>query len=397
MKKIILIAFVMLVITGCASAISDDERGAGQASLPILLEQNFYDMGDIAMEDGDVTANFKLINTSEEAISVKEMETSCMCTTARLTVGQKSSNEIGMRGHGYVHNVGMNINPGEEAVITAVFDPNAHGPSGTGFIRRSVFLKIDSVDQPEIRLDFQATVFKTRAELPPKEIFELTDDEFDFGVIKQSGGIVKHDFSFTYNGNESIEIVGLPTSCGCTSASIDKDKLSKGDRATITVLFDPNLHAEPDGRFFKTVSLVTEPALEDELELKIWAEMDLDLGEEAFKLQSDHDDEEEGHEEAGYTSITPSIFADMLESKDFTLIDVHIPEQNHIAGTDSFIPYNQIENNINQLPKDKSAKLVVYCRSGSMSRAASYQLAEMGYTDVYDLIGGKNAYDDYIR
>lgn len=387
----------MLVITGCASAISDDERGAGQASLPILLEQNFYDMGDIAMEDGDVTANFKLINTSEEAISVKEMETSCMCTTARLTVGQKSSNEIGMRGHGYVHNVGMNINPGEEAVITAVFDPNAHGPSGTGFIRRSVFLKIDSVDQPEIRLDFQATVFKTRAELPPKEIFELTDDEFDFGVIKQSGGIVKHDFSFTYNGNESIEIVGLPTSCGCTSASIDKDKLSKGDRATITVLFDPNLHAEPDGRFFKTVSLVTEPALEDELELKIWAEMDLDLGEEAFKLQSDHDDEEEGHEEAGYTSITPSIFADMLESKDFTLIDVHIPEQNHIAGTDSFIPYNQIENNINQLPKDKSAKLVVYCRSGSMSRAASYQLAEMGYTDVYDLIGGKNAYDDYIR
>lgn len=388
----------MIAITGCAAAISnDDERVAGQADLPILVEQNFYDMGDIAMEDGDVAAKFKLVNTSDEAISVKEMETSCMCTTARLTIGVKSSNEIGMRGHGYVHNVSMSINPGEEAVVIAVFDPNAHGPSGTGFIRRSVFLKTDSVDQPEIRLDFQATVFKTRAELPPKEIFDLDDDEFDFGTIKQSGGNVTHDFSFTYNGKESVEVIGLPTSCGCTSASIDKDNLSKGDKATITVSFDPNLHAEPDGRFFKTVSLVTEPATLDELELKIWAEIDLDLGEEAFKLQSDHDDEEEEHEEAGYTSITPSIFASMLESKDFTLIDVHIPEQNHIAGTDSFIPYNQIEDNISQLPKDKSAKLVVYCRSGSMSRAASYQLVEMGYTDVYDLVGGKNAYDDYIR
>ena len=47
------------------------------------------------------------------------------------------------------------------------------------------------------------------------------------------------------------------------------------------------------------------------------------------------------------------------------------------------------------LPKDKDAKIVLYCRSGGMSRAAAYELAEEGYTNVYDLVGGKNAYDLY--
>jgi len=121
------------------------------------------------------------------------------------------------------------------------------------------------------------------------DMFEFGETEYDFGIIKQSGDIVQHKFPFIYNGAEVIRVMGVPTSCACTSAEIDKDTLELGDTATITVLFDPNLHAEPEGKFFKSINLLTEPKIEDTPELKIWVEIDLDLGTEAYKLQMHND------------------------------------------------------------------------------------------------------------
>ena len=131
------------------------------------------------------------------------------------------------------------------------------------------------------------------------EIFQLEETSYDFGVIKQSGGKVSHDFEFTYNGLTSLEVIGVPTSCACTSATIDKTKLEKGEKGIITVEFNPNLHAEPEGKFFKTISLLTEPSIKEIPEIKIWVEIDLDLGPEAFELKSDHS-HEEGEEEHGH-------------------------------------------------------------------------------------------------
>ena len=229
-----------------------------------------------------------------------------------------------------------------------------------------------------------------------KLAFEFEEKSFDFGIIKQSGGKVSHDFEFVYKGEDPIKITGVPTSCACTSAKVSPTNLMPGDTGAVTIVFNPNLHAEPDGKFFKTAFLLTEPALSEEVELKMWAEIDLDLGEQAFELKSDHDDSEEESAQTNYTPVTAERLSEMLKQKDFTFIDVHIPEQEHIAGTDLFIPYNEIEHYEDSLPKNKDAKIVVYCGSGSMSRAASYVLAEHGYTNIYDLIGGKVAYDDFI-
>ena len=230
-----------------------------------------------------------------------------------------------------------------------------------------------------------------------KSQITFEEQSYDFGVIKQSGGKVKHDFVFTYTGETPIKITGVPTSCACTSAKIDKTNLSPGESGTITVVFNPNLHEEPAGKFFKSISLLTEPSLEEMPEIKIWAEIDLDLGPDAYELKQDHEDEE-GEEDGltSYTSITPEKFSEMMKNKDFILIDTHIPKQEHIEATDVFIPYNEIDHHP-KLPTDKSAKIVLYCRSGSMSRAAAYQLAEEGYTNVYDLVGGKNAYDEFLK
>jgi hypothetical protein len=122
---------------------------------------------------------------------------------------------------------------------------------------------------------------------PSSFVFEQT--EFDFGPVKQSTGKVPHDFAFTYQGNQPIDITALPTSCGCTTAVANKTHLVKGDQGIITVTFNPNHHAEPKGKFFRTVSIVTSPKTSTP-ELKIWTSVVMDIGPQIFEMsQPDND------------------------------------------------------------------------------------------------------------
>jgi rhodanese-related sulfurtransferase len=231
------------------------------------------------------------------------------------------------------------------------------------------------------------------SEIPEAEIvFEET--EFDFGVIKQSGGIVQHEFPFVYNGDMEREVVAVPGSCACTTAEIDVDVLKPGTRGVITISFDPNLHEEPEGRFYKTAALITDPILEDEAEVKIWTEIDLDLGPEFFKLSANNNDDDDGHSNKEYSEIHADELLARMESKDFFLLDVHIPEQDHIDGTDAFIPFTDVESRLSELPEDKTDEIVVYCRSGSMSQVAAQTLIDNGYKNVSFLEGGKTEYDN---
>lgn len=92
------------------------------------------------------------------------------------------------------------------------------------------------------------------------------------------------------------------------------------------------------------------------------------------------------------TMITVDELKAMLQSKDFVLINVHIPYEGEIPGTDVHIPYDEMEKHADQLPQYKDVKIVLYCRSGSMSAAASKTLVAMGYTRVVDVLGGMNAW-----
>jgi len=97
-------------------------------------------------------------------------------------------------------------------------------------------------------------------------------------------------------------------------------------------------------------------------------------------------------EKGGFEMIRAVDADSWLENEKVFVLDVHTPEQTHLTGTDAFIPYDQLEQNKGRLPADKSTPILVYCRSGSMSRIASEQLVEMGYEKVLDLVGGVQAY-----
>lgn len=414
MKKVILGSIAVLtalLLSACTGSTGESDKSdasllsVNNSGRLTTMEKTSFDWGDINIEGGKVEHVFTLKNSGEEDLIIKSANTTCMCTTATVEAPDGSASPT----FGMHESIpwGYPIKPGEDFNVKVVFDPMAHGPTGVGAIQRSVFILSSSKPNAEFaqqlpeasgsavtELKLTGNVL-SKADYEKKNnavAFKFNETEFDFGVVKQSGGIVTREFEFEYLGQEPITVTATPTSCACTTAKISQQEFKKGDKGILTVEFDPNLHEEPEGKFFKTVNLTTEPALDVQPEIKIWAELDLDLGPDAFKLKGEHNDDEE----ITYRNVSAADFLGMLQSKDFFLLDVHIPEQEHIENTDAFIPYNEIESNLPKLPQDKSAPIVVYCRSGSMSLEASQKLIDLGYTNVTNLQGGLNAYLELI-
>ncbi|HEY5628610.1 MAG TPA: rhodanese-like domain-containing protein [Candidatus Limnocylindrales bacterium] len=93
-----------------------------------------------------------------------------------------------------------------------------------------------------------------------------------------------------------------------------------------------------------------------------------------------------------WTNITPDRLASELKQHQFTLLNVKTPYIGEIDGTDLYIPYTELTARAVELPTDKTAKIVVYCRSGAESAIASQTLLNLGYTNIENLDGGMNAW-----
>ena len=89
--------------------------------------------------------------------------------------------------------------------------------------------------------------------------------------------------------------------------------------------------------------------------------------------------------------LTPTQLKQELVHKKFVFINVHVPYEGKIAGTDLQLPYDTIAQSP-RLPADRKASIVLYCRSGHMSAIARQTLNKMGYTNVRELQGGFNAW-----
>lgn len=90
--------------------------------------------------------------------------------------------------------------------------------------------------------------------------------------------------------------------------------------------------------------------------------------------------------------VTPTELNRIMQNEDIFLVDVHIPEQRHIKGTDLFVPYNEIEQHKGKFPEDKNTAIYLYCEGGPMGNAAARSLHELGYRNLINLEGGAEAW-----
>jgi len=155
-----IVGFIVVLIGAqmwSSSAASVEPIASGE----LTFSETDWDFGDISMADGIVTQSIPVENETQAPITITRLETSCMCTTAQVVHEDGSKSGLkGMVGHGGTPSVSETIEPGETATLLVNFDPNAHGPSATGAIRRTVSLQTNSQTQSDVELTFSGMVTK---------------------------------------------------------------------------------------------------------------------------------------------------------------------------------------------------------------------------------------------
>lgn len=89
-----------------------------------------------------------------------------------------------------------------------------------------------------------------------------------------------------------------------------------------------------------------------------------------------------------YRVVSVAELQTMLEAKDFFMVNVHTPFEGNIPQTDLHLPYDEISQNLDQLPGKKDAKIVIYCFTSGMAKQAIAILVAQGYTNLWMLDGG---------
>lgn len=139
------IAAVMVVVGGLIVLQRKDSRtpqtAGATAAGALTMGETFHDFGTISMAAGNVSYEFRLKNEGSVPAVVSKLYTSCMCTEAELTAGDRREGPFGMPGHGFIPSINMPIEAGEEATLKVTFDPAAHGPASVGPIQRQVTLE----------------------------------------------------------------------------------------------------------------------------------------------------------------------------------------------------------------------------------------------------------------
>ena len=99
---------------------------------------------------------------------------------------------------------------------------------------------------------------------------------------------------------------------------------------------------------------------------------------------------------AAVAQLDPDEFAEVVTASGVLVVNVHVPYEGEIPGTDTFVDYREVVGS-DDLPDDLDSPIAVYCMTGSMSARAAKALADAGHQDVRELAGGMQAWQDSGR
>jgi hypothetical protein len=103
----------------------------------------------------------------------------------------------------------------------------------------------------------------------PKIVFK--EDAHDFGKIKQ-GINLSYEFVFRNDGDDTLTIKNVETSCGCTAALVSNKKVEPGKTGRIKVSFDTRGYA---GEVVKYIYVESDDPVQPKIQLKVTAAINL--------------------------------------------------------------------------------------------------------------------------
>jgi hypothetical protein len=155
MKNITMAIFAVVLILGGVFIIASKDGGtaidSGSTSV-VTVDSTMHDFGDIDIFGGKVEKDFLVTNEGPDEVVILAGTTSCGCTDGSID-GVSFGMHVGMSRE-------VTLAPGESKTLTAIYDPLAHGPDGVGQVTRQLFLKTNSVENPELEVRVMANVMK---------------------------------------------------------------------------------------------------------------------------------------------------------------------------------------------------------------------------------------------
>ncbi|OGZ34866.1 MAG: hypothetical protein A3A94_03145 [Candidatus Portnoybacteria bacterium RIFCSPLOWO2_01_FULL_43_11] len=152
-KKIIAIGLPLIsIIGGIVFGLMSYSPAKTQGAPKMEINPLEYDAGDISMANGPINYTYEIKNTGDGDLKIKDIKTSCDCTSAVLRVGEIKSPTFSM--HTDSSFWSSKITAGETGFLEVVFDPAFHGPEGTGQAIRVVSFSTNDPrnEKAEVRL-----------------------------------------------------------------------------------------------------------------------------------------------------------------------------------------------------------------------------------------------------
>lgn len=182
----------------------------------------------------------------------------------------------------------------------------------------------------------------------------------NFGSVTE-GIAVTHTFMIENTGDEVLEISGVSSSCGCTTADLATDSIGPGESVALEVLVDT---AGFRGTISKTITVYSNDPETPLLSLRVMGQVQA---------------AEAHHIAASDAYYLLYLLVDLRSVEEY---DAH-----HILGSVN-IPFEELVETLDDFPRE--TMIILYDAAFEVSEDATLALRSEGFYSAYALVGGLN-------
>ncbi|HSJ53786.1 MAG TPA: DUF1573 domain-containing protein [Anaerolineae bacterium] len=122
------------------------------------------------------------------------------------------------------------------------------------------------------RIPAQTPAPQPAPEGQPVARLDMPSMSHDFGLVPKRPDVA-HVFAVQNTGSSDLVVQGLVTSCGCTTAELSSSVIPPGQRADLTVTFDPDFHPT-EGEVVRLVWFATNDPAQPWVEVRFTARVE---------------------------------------------------------------------------------------------------------------------------